>query len=76
MLVERDADMLLEAKQELFPAVSTSILTVRHPICTPAVSRLTSDMDMKAGLQEWYEVWKQVLVTQMPEVQGGVWVVR
>ena len=76
MLVERDEDMLLQAKQELFPAVSTSVLTVRHPMCTPAVARLTSDMDLAAGLREWYEVWKQVLVDQVPDVKGGVWVVR
>lgn len=76
MLVERDADMMLQAKQELFPAVSTSVLTVRHPVCTPAVTRVTSDLDLVAGLQEWYEVWEQVLVHQVPGVEGGVWVVR
>lgn len=76
MLVERDADMFLATKQALFPSVSTSILTVRHPMCTPAVARLTSDTDVTAGLREWYQVWKQVLVKQVPEVAGDVWVVR
>eukprot|EP00904_Undaria_pinnatifida_P006960 jgi/Undpi1/3394/HiC_scaffold_15.g06767.m1 len=75
VLVERDADMFLATKQALFPSVSTSILTVRHPMCTPAVARLTSDTDVTAGLREWYQVWKQVLVKQVPEVAGDVWVV-
>ncbi|CBN78982.1 hypothetical protein Esi_0158_0032 [Ectocarpus siliculosus] len=79
VLVERDTDMLVASKQGLFPFVSTSLLTVRHPICTTALE--TGDADGKcgtaAGLREWREVWRQVLIEQVPRtVNGTIWVVR
>lgn len=70
MLVERDPDFLLAAKQRLFPFVSTSVLTVRHPLCSAIGGR------DEAGLREWREVWEQVLVKQVPHVKGDVWVIR
>lgn len=69
VLVERDTDFLLASKQGLFPFVSTSVLTVRHPLCSP-------DGGDGAGLREWREVWEQVLVKQVPYAKGDVWVVR
>ncbi|CAM9622138.1 unnamed protein product, partial [Ectocarpus sp. 13 AM-2016] len=85
VLVERDTDMLVASKQGLFPFVSTSLLTVRHPICTTVLG--TGDADGKcdggvgcgaaAGLREWREVWRQVLIEQVPgTVNGTIWVVR
>lgn len=79
MLVERDTDMLLASKQELFPSVSRSVLTVRHPFCTPAVATFLdgADEDRKGqGLAEWLSVWRHVLTEQLPKIQGDVWVVR
>lgn len=76
VLVERDADMLLKAKQGLFPFVATSILTVRHPICMQSIVRTKQAGEMSAGLKEWRSVWTQVLTEQLPRVRGGVWVVR
>ncbi|CAM9477808.1 unnamed protein product, partial [Ectocarpus sp. 8 AP-2014] len=85
VLAERDTDMLVASKQGLFPFVSTSLLTVRHPICTTTLG--TGDADGKcdagvgcgaaAGLREWREVWWQVLIEQVPRtVNETIWVVR
>lgn len=81
VLVERDPDMLLHSKQRLFPFVSTSVLTVRRPLCAFADAggegggRASSSAAV-ADLREWREVWQQVLVNQVPHATGSVWVVR
>lgn len=71
VLVERDPDFLVASKQGLFPFVSTSVLTVRHPLCSQAPAG-----GDHVGLREWREVWEQVLVKQVPYAKGDVWVVR
>ncbi|CAB1098959.1 unnamed protein product [Ectocarpus sp. CCAP 1310/34] len=102
VLVERDTDMLVASKQGLFPFVSTSLLTVRHPICTTVLGTGAADgksrrsihpschshmvhgkcdggvgCDAAAGLREWREVWRQVLIEQVPRtINGTIWVVR
>lgn len=78
-IVEQDTDMLLASKQALFPSVSRSILTVRHPFCTPMVAELMDGWDEDArgaGLAEWVHVWTRVLSEQLPKLEGDVWVVR
>lgn len=71
VLVERDPDFLVASKQGLFPFVSTSILTVRHPLCSPVVGG-----GDEAGLREWRKVWEQVLVKQVLHARGDIWVIR
>eukprot|EP00752_Nemacystus_decipiens_P008848 g7896.t1 len=73
VLVETDPDFLVASKQGLFPFVSTSVLTVRHPLCSRKPRGRGGD---QAGLREWREVWEQVLVKQVPHAKGPVWVVR
>jgi len=80
VLVERDPDFLLVAKQGLFPFVSTSVLTVRHPLCAAYVAadgRNGGGAGATAAfLREWRVVWEQVLIGQAPLAKGDVWVVR
>lgn len=78
-LVERDADMLVALKSGLFPFVSQSVITVRHPLCTPTVAQRLdrSDEDRKGdGLAEWLHVWTHLVTEQLSSIQGNVWVVR
>lgn len=76
ILVERDPDMMLRSKQGLFPHVSTSVVSVRHPLCTPGLAKSDSDLDVAEGLAEWRHVWSQLLMEQVPQAEGDVWVVR
>lgn len=81
--------MFVKAKQELFPSVSTSILTIRHPFCTPVVAKSmdkyttsgvpegrNSSEKAGAGILEWFGVWREFLTEQLPNTPGDVWVVR
>lgn len=78
VLVERDPDFLLVAKQGLFPFVSTSVVTVRHPLCAAVVADggRHSAETLAAFLREWRVVWDQVLIGQVPLTKGDVWAVR
>ena len=72
-VIEKTPDLLISFRAAMFPAVSTHLLTIAHPLCEHGT--LTVSTEKPGNLVHWRRIWMDAL-EQAAAYPGQIFVLR